>query len=99
MPEELRMVKVHPFSYVMFDMESIDKGDIFIVPASDREELAKYLAPGEGEKIYDGTTGEGAAMEYIQYTDEDYYIYLGAGSVHLEDGKALAVAQELLALP
>ena len=39
MPEGLRMIKVHPFSYVMFDMESIGKGDIFIIPAADREEL------------------------------------------------------------
>ena len=99
MPEGLRMIKVHPFSYVMVDMESIGKGDIFIVPAADREELAEYLAPGEGEKIYDGDTGEGAAKEYIQYGNEDYYLYLGSGSVHIDDGKAQAVAQRLLAMP
>lgn len=102
MPEGLRMVKVHAFSYVMFDVESIDKGDIFILPASDLEDCAEFLAPVEGEadgvKIYDAASGQGAATEYIQYGDEDYYLFLGSGSVHAQDGAALAVAREILAM-
>ena len=96
------MIQVHTFDYVMLDTAAFDRGDIFIVPASEDTEFVKDLIPLEGEgetKAYDAASGQGAASEYIQYTDEDYYIYLGAGSVHLDDGKALAVAQRLLALP
>lgn len=102
MPEGLRMVKVHSFDYVMFDMESINKGDVFIVPASEIGELVEFLAPMEGEEqgvqVYDADTATGAATEYIRYGDEDYYLFLGSGSVHIEDGKALAVARQILAM-
>ena len=101
MPEGLRMIKVHSFDYVMFDVETIGLGDVFIIPASEIETYAESLAPvGEepGVKVYDAVTGSGAAMDYIQYADEDFYLFLGAGSVHLEDGKALKVARELLSM-
>ena len=99
MPEGLKMIRVHSFSYVMFDMESINKGDIFIIPISDIEQFAPDLAPVDDEngvKVYDSKTGNGIAAEYISYGDEDCYLFLGAGSAHLEDGKALAVANSLL---
>lgn len=99
MPEGLKMIKVHPFSYVMFDTESIVKGDIFIIPASEVEQFAEDLAPvGEenGVMVYDSERGTGIGLEYISYGEEDYYLFLGAGSAHLEDGKALAVANSLL---
>ena len=99
MPEGLRMVKVHSFRYVMFDMESINKGDVFIVPASEIGELAEFLAPVEGEDgvlVHGAGADGGAAAAYIQYADEDYYLFLGSGSVHQEDGKALAVARQIL---
>lgn len=99
MPEGLKMIKVHSFDYVMFDTESIGKGDIFIVPASEIEQFSEELAPVGGEngvRVYDSETKTGIAAEYISYGSEDYYLFLGAGSVHLEDGKALAVAEELL---
>ncbi len=101
MPEGLRMVKVHNFSYVMFDKDTFDRGDIFIVPASEEADFVADLLPLEGEqgtKVFDASSGEGAASEYIQYGEEDYYLYLGSGSVHLEDGAARAVAEEILAL-
>ena len=101
MPEGLRMVKVHSFDYVMFGTDAFDRGDVFIIPASEDPDFVKDLLPLEGEQgteIYDAGTGEGAATAYIQYGDEDYYIYLGSGSVHLEDGAALAVARAILAL-
>ncbi len=99
MPEGLRMVKVHSFDYVMFDMESVNKGDIFILPASDVAECEEFLAPVEGEDgvlVHAAGSGTGAAGQYIGYADEDYYLFLGSGSVHLEDGKALAVARQLM---
>lgn len=101
MPEGLRMIQVHTFDYVMLDTASFDRGDIFIVPASEDPEFVKDLVPlegGEGTKVYDAAAGEGAATAYIQYEDEDYYMYLGAGSAHLDDGAALAVAREILAM-
>ena len=101
MPEGLRMIKVHSFDYVMFDMESINNGDIFIIPASEADAFAENLLPvGEenGVKVYDSASGTGIAAEYIGYADEDFYLFLGAGSAHLEDGKALAVAEALLAI-
>lgn len=101
LPEGLRMIKVHSFDYVMFDVESIALGDIFIIPASETELFAGDLAPvGEeqGVRVYEASTGDGVAMEYIQYADEDFYLFLGAGSEHLEDGKALEVAARLLAI-
>lgn len=103
MPEGLRMIKVHSFDYVMFDVESIGLGDIFIIPASEVELFAGDLVPvGEepGVKVYDAATGTGIAMTYIQYgpANEDFYLFLGAQSVHLEDGRALEVARELLAI-
>lgn len=102
MPEGLEMIKVHSFDYVMFNTESIELGDIFIIPVSEIETYADSLilaGENQGVKIYDAATGEGIAKDYIQYADEDYYLFLGAGSVHLEDGRALEVAAALLTLP
>ncbi len=96
-PEGIRMIQVHNFEYVLFDMGNIENGDIFILPESrigDYEEL--LLSKSEGVKIYDAGTQAGAADEYIGYTDEDYYLFLGANSVHIGDGKAEAVARRLL---
>lgn len=101
MPEGLRMIQVHSFDYVMFGVDAFYQGDIFIIPASEAERYAELLAPvaeGQGAKVYDAATGEGCAMAYIRYAGEDCWLYLGAGSVHLEDGRALAVARALLAL-
>ena len=101
MPEGLRMIKVHSFDYVMFGVEAFYQGDIFIVPASELETYADLLLPmagGEGVKVYDAATGSGIAASYIRYGNEDCYLYLGTGSVHLEDGKAQAVARALLAM-
>lgn len=101
MPDGLEMIKVHSFDYVMFDEESISQGDVFIIPASEIELFAGDLAPvGEerGVMVYEASTGAGTAMDYIQYADEDFYLFLGAGSAHLEDGKALEVAMLLLAM-
>ena len=101
MPEGLRMVQVRSFDYVMFGVDAFYQGDVFIVPASEIEAYAEVLAPVEGEhgvKAYDAATGTGAATAYIRYGDEDCYLFLGVGSAHLEDGCALAVARELLAM-
>ena len=102
MPEGLRMIRVHPFDYVMFGVDAFYQGDLFLLPASEignYEELLVPLETGQDTKIYDAAGGTGAAMAYISYGAEDYYLFLGAGSRHLEDGRALAVARALLELP
>ena len=101
MPEGLRLIQVHSFDYVMFGVDAFYQGDVFIVPASEIETYAEFLAPVDGidgVKVYDAAAGKGVAAAYIHYADEDYYLFLGSGSVHLEDGKALDIARQLLAM-
>lgn len=101
MPEGLRMIEVHTFTYVKFDTRAIALGDIFIVPASQVQQFSEDLAPVDGVfgvKIYDAATGQGSALDFITYGEEDYYLFLGARSVHIEDGKALEVAGSILEL-
>lgn len=99
MPEGLRMIKVYSFDYVMFGLDAFYQGDIFIVPESEIEAYLDILSPErERVKVYDAAVGTGVAMSCIRYADEDYYLYLGAGSAHLEDGKAEEVIQTLLSI-
>ncbi len=96
-PEGLKMIQVHNFEYVLFNTGAIENGDIFILPESVTGEYDELLLPGrEGVQIYDASTDQGGAAAYLGYEDEDYYLYLGANSVHIEDGKAEAVAECLL---
>ncbi len=102
LPEGLKMIQVRSFDYVMFDTGTIDEGDIFILPQSAIEDYDGQFDPiagQEGTLIYDPETGQGAAKSYIIYGDEPYYLFLGTGSVHLEDGLAQQIAQLLLTLP
>ena len=99
MPEGLRMIKVHSFEYVMMGMDAMQQGDIFIIPASTVERYKELLNPELGSvRVYDAAAGEGAAQEYITYGDEDYYLFYGVESAHIEDGKAKAVAELLMGL-
>ena len=97
MPEGLKMIRVRSFEYVMMDMEAMRKGDLFLIPASTVEQYKELLNEDLGSvKAYDAATGEGIAGEYITYLDEDYYLFYGAGSTHIEDGKAKMVAELLI---
>ena len=99
-PDGIKMIQVHNFEYVLFDMGNIENGDIFILPASQIGEYEELLlSKAAGVKVYDAKTHTGAAASYLGYTDEDYYLFLGAKSVHLEDGAAQAVTDALLAAP
>ena len=81
-PESIRMVKVHPFSYAMFDTNTLRSADIFLVkerdaaqylpdfqPMTPWSEGVFYRADGEiwGVRVYDASRGEGAADSYIAY--------------------------------
>ena len=41
----VRMVKIHPFSYAMFNGEALRRADLYIVPASRTEEYREWFAP------------------------------------------------------
>ena len=45
LPEGIRMVKVHPFSYAMMDSESIRRADLFILPEQEIDVYREWLAP------------------------------------------------------
>ncbi len=71
--------------------------------AADQPEENLLLLDGTpcGLRLYDAATQTGSNLWAIQYQDpalpdEDYYLFIGAASVHLEDGKAVQLAQSLL---
>ncbi|MBR1757785.1 MAG: hypothetical protein IJ744_03545 [Lachnospiraceae bacterium] len=85
MPEGIRMVQAHPFSYVIFNENLLVNADVFIVPENEIEELLDTFAPMEreegetyyevdgvayGKKIYDAATKEGPAKTFITYTTD-----------------------------
>lgn len=45
LPEGIRMVRVHPFTYAMMDSESIRRADLFILPEQDIGVYREWLAP------------------------------------------------------
>ncbi len=45
LPPGLRMVRVHPFSYAMFDRDALLKADLFVVPASEAGEYLSAFSP------------------------------------------------------
>lgn len=111
MPAGLRQVRAHLFSYIMFGEEELLNADFYVVPASSAEEyrdsfrpLPEALAQGAGlyriEGVPCGLPVEGAASTWVDYVPgEEYFLFFGANSVHIEDGAAFAVAESYLALP
>ena len=80
MPEGLRMVQVHPFTYAMFDENTLLNADLYIVPASKVEEYRDSFAPLDdtvlpgqtrgpldGIRVYDRAAGTGTADALITY--------------------------------
>lgn len=45
LPDGIRMVKVHRFTYAMFDSNNLRNADLFILKASDLEQYREWLAP------------------------------------------------------
>ena len=98
-PEGIEMVKIRSFEYVMFNVDYIENGDIFIIPESMISEYDELLLdPDGGIKIYDCAEKRGSADSFIGYSDEDYYLFFGANSLHLEDESAKKVAELLIGL-
>lgn len=83
LPEGIRMVQVHPFSYALFDTSAFTGADLFIVPESKAEEYRDSFAAfavsytgvltlengAVGIKIYDTAADRGGADAYITYVN------------------------------
>ena len=102
--DPIRMVKIHPFSYMMFGDEELKTADLYILPDSHREQYGEWLAPGdEGILMYDPESGAAVAGDTFLYTageeaGEVFRLYTGAKSPHLEDGMARQAAEKLIAI-
>lgn len=96
MPDGIEMIKVHPFTYAMFDDSNITTADMFIIPESEIEVYASAFADIDGIKIWDAETHEGAAARFIEYPDEDCFLFFNIDGVHLDDGAAMFVAEKML---
>ncbi len=93
LPEGIRMIQVHPFSYAMFNEQTLLDADIFIVPEANVGPYHESFLPApegigaEGPRggipVYDAASGRGAAAAYIRYEPgEDYYLFFGVNSLH-----------------
>ena len=96
----VRMVKIHPFTYAMFDSARLKQADLYIIPDSRKEEYGEWLAPEEGTVVCNPDAGTAAAAAWFLYNPEGqapeiYRLYLGGSSVHLEDGLARKAAELL----
>lgn len=96
LPEGIKLVKVHSFDYDFFGFSGADEADIYIVRGSRVQELSDHLVPG-AVPVYGN--GAEAAASYIEYDEgEEYYLFLGKKSAHLEDGAAGYIVERLLRL-
>ena len=99
----VRMVKIHPFSYALFDSARLKQADLFIIPDSRKAEYQEWLSGEEGFPVFDPDSGLSVASAYFLYLPagtaaETYRLYTGGSSVHLEDGLARRAAEILLSL-
>ena len=99
----VRMVKIHPFSYAMFDSVRLKQADLYLVPDSHREEYREWFRDDGGLLMFDPGSGLAVAEEYFIYAQEQsetepYRLYTGSSSVHLEDGLARRAAELLLSM-
>lgn len=102
MGDPIRMVRIHPFSYMMFGDEELKTADLYILPDSHMAQYRDWLVPGnEGILMFDPASGAAVAGNVFLYTEsgdvpEPYRLYIGANSPHLEDGMAELAAAQLI---
>ncbi len=99
----VRMVKIHPFSYALFDSARLKQADLFLVPDSHREEYREWFSDDGSLVMFDPASGVSATGKYFLYapegsTAEPYRLYTGSSSVHLEDGLARRAAELLISM-
>ncbi len=66
LPEGIKMVKVHPFSYILFDNGELQVADLYVVRGSEMESLLADFAP------LDGVDWAGADREPYVYEGRSY---------------------------
>ena len=99
--DPIRMVQIHPFSHFMFGSEILT-GDLYILPDSGMEQFGEWTLPGaESYPVYDPEAGISVEGDTFLYTEggqaENWRLYIGAGSAHLQDGLARKAAEILAA--
>ena len=100
---QVRMVKIHPFSYAMFDPVRLKQADLYIVPDSHKPDYQEWFLPEEGPVMYDPVSGTEIAGSCFLYapegvSPEPFRLYTGSSSVHLEDGLAAQAAELLIVI-
>ena len=100
MGDRIRMVKVHPFSYALFNADALAKADLYIIPDSGKEKYGTLFAEDSPVlTMYDPESGRKLAADYFCWPEgensEAYRLYSGARSAHLEDGLARRTAELL----
>ena len=100
---QIRMVKIHPFSYVMFDSVRLKQADLYIVPDSRKPDYQEWFLPEEGTVMYDPASGTEVAGSCFLYapegvSPEPFRLYTGRNSVHLEDGLVARAAELLIVI-
>lgn len=95
----VRMVKIHPFTYAMFDSVRLKQADLYIIPDSHLADYRDWLSAEEGIPVSDPASGFAAAGDYFLYEPGGLYrIYTGRSSVHLEDGLTRRTADLLVSM-
>lgn len=95
----VRMVKIHPFSYALFDSVRLRQADLYLVPDSHLAEYREWFTAEDGIPFFDSGNGKAAAKNCFLYDPaETYRLYTGAESVHLDDGLARRAAELLLSI-
>ena len=93
------LVKIHPFSYALFDSVRLKQADLYLVPDSHLDEYREWLLQEEGQLAFNQVSDTAAGADCFLYDPaETYRLYPGAASVHLEDGLARRTAELLLTL-
>lgn len=105
LPEGIRMIQVHPFSYSAFNTGAPDAADIYILSEEDIKnniDMLVTLSPRSGNDLYvdgscygwlifDAESDKGAADSFIGYLPEDA---VPEGAVPTEDPEAQNVEPE-----
>ena len=68
LPDPVRMVQIHPFSYAMFGSAALKAADLYIVPDSDRYQCADWFAADRDPvPAFEPGTGAPAFMHIIPH--------------------------------
>ena len=71
LPEGLKMIKAHSFSYVLFQSDALRAADLYVLPASEMAEFCPDLLPLDGFSAADGWTQDGAVYGLRCHTAGD----------------------------